>query len=73
VSREEIGRLLCDVLVEIDEVQERAKFDAAARREKLAELRARAKGMRDYLRGKKGAQAPLPVDTSPTRGGPRDG
>jgi hypothetical protein len=67
VSRAEVGRLLADVLMEIEEEQERAKLAAKASRERIADLRARAKGIRDYLRGKAGSQPPLPMDTSPVR------
>ncbi len=65
-SRAEIARLLCDALREIDEEVEAAKLAAKASREHVAELRVRAKGVREYLLGR-GSQAPLPFDTSPTR------
>ena len=59
VSREELGRRLCELLAAVDAERDAQKAAAKLSREKVAELLASARGLRDYLSGKRGAQVPL--------------
>lgn len=72
VSRDEAARLLADLEWELEQAEDGAKADAKRWRDRKAELRMRIRGTRDYVRGRKGAQAPLPMDTDPKAKGGRD-